>query len=147
MQVTDYDRHTNTRDKREALIAWEARLKDIEAGKFKLQATNNVVKLEGKRRSKQAKVFMSEAQLILERDARVMQIARYLAQKYRANLADPQQMARILYEVEGLIESSVEFDDDANECADPELQRMLKVHRRICESIEDVRDGRRPGEK
>ena len=39
---------------------------------------------------------MSEAELILERDALVMQIARYLAHKYRVNLADPQEMARIL---------------------------------------------------
>ena len=86
---------------------------------------------------------MSEAELILERDALVMQIARYLAHKYRVNLADPQEMARILYEVEGLIESSIGFDDDdPDQCADPELQRMLNAHRRICESIEDVRDGR-----
>jgi integrase len=45
VQAAHYDRHSYTDEKRAALVAWEARLKDIEAGKFKLPTTSNVVEL------------------------------------------------------------------------------------------------------
>lgn len=52
VQVAHYDRHTYTDEKRAALEAWEARLKDIEDGKFALPKASNVVALPAKKRAR-----------------------------------------------------------------------------------------------
>lgn len=46
VQQQHYDRHAYMDEKREVLVAWDARLKDIEAGKFRLPAGNNVVPMK-----------------------------------------------------------------------------------------------------
>jgi hypothetical protein len=52
VQAAHYDRHGYTDEKRAALVAWEARLEEIQTGKH----TSNVVTLRGKQRTREVDV-------------------------------------------------------------------------------------------